>query len=1026
MSALRVATGVASLLAFSPVLLTQTTSWVREAAPGAPPARSGHALCTDQFHHDVVLFGGEGVGLLGDTWRLHAGTWQLAAPGSGPSPRRDHAMAYDAARQRVVLFGGDDGAPTADTWLWDGTSWSQLVIAGPSPRAGHAMAYDATRQRVVLFGGSGAPGTMLADTWEFDGTAWTQVVTAGGPVARDGHAMTFATGQVLLFGGRNPTLGNIADTWRWSGTAWLPVVTAHFPPARREHAMARDGAGRVVLFGGFDTQQRGDTWRYDGVDWSQLQPVGAPPSPRVAAAMADGELRGPAMFGGENGGLLRDAWTLHDSAMPYGQGCGSPALGFVPDPAAPPQLGQLASATVTNAPIAATAVMMGWSREFFGAFPLPLSLSGFGLTGCELLQSADLLGLGVSVLTPTSLSFGFVIPNAPQLVGVDVFVQAYAFAPGANPAQLIVSNAIDWSVSAPLSGTFSIVEPFDTADQFDASASGGTWGGGLGMFGRIGGDGRHGAFDLALATDTGTQIDGRELYLIDCDNTSIPASSTLDGQAALVTDGRFFFSTMTVPADAHVRFVGTSPAVLNVVGRIAVSGVLDVAGRSHAAVPATTQLNGQPGAAGGAFGGRGGDGGDKCLGVGPGSGQFAGHDGEDCHVPAGHAYAASAIGTGGRGSALFPASGLNSDMLFATSPPPTVPLHYALSAVAGGAGGSMWTSGAGGAVTSVEQNGVPLPNQASFMGPATSAGAPMVLFPQPGPQSSQHFLVSGAGGGGAASNTTLALALARQWAPGSGGGGGGGAMALRAGTQLFVHVGGALLANGGSAADRIGTSAGPQPAPGGGGSGGSIVLQCDGATDLAGLIDVRGGQGGFFRVTGGGGLAPGGGTVEIHGGDGGAGFVRFERTFAPLLFELASMQPPATVQNLSSLIELDPLVAMRSQFYSTGTDLPVDYRRYELVALVNGVATTFSDDPAVAPMAATVGAPVRAMFQAARIEPGSGEVIELGPWREFVGNRPGRIGIAAEGFNAFRFQVVLDRTIATQVAVDQLTVVYEQ
>ncbi|MEZ6036616.1 MAG: kelch repeat-containing protein [Planctomycetota bacterium] len=1016
-----------TVAALSPSLHAQSTSWVRDSAPGAPAARSGHALCTDTLLQDVVLFGGQGVTLLGDTWRLHAGAWQQVAVGAGPTARAGHAMAYDAAHQRVVLFGGDDGAPTGDTWSWDGTSWTELAIAGPSPRAGHAMAYDAARQRVVLFGGSAAPGTALADTWEFDGFGWTQAVTAGGPVARDGHAMVFAGGQVLLYGGRSPAIGPVADSWRWSGTLWQPVLTAHFPPARREHAMARDGAGRVVLFGGLDTVQRADTWRFDGVDWTQLAPVGAPPSPRSEAALADGVLAGPLLFGGENGGLLRDSWSLFDAAMPYGQGCGSPALGFVPDPTAPPLLGQLAGATITNAPTVAAGVMMGWSRDLFGPFPLPLSLDGFGMTGCELLQSAEIVGLGASVLTPTSLSFQFPIPNAPHLIGVEVFVQAYGYAPGANPAQLIVSNAIDWALAAPLAGQFSIVEPFDTADQFDAAASGGLWFGGTGTFGRIGGDGRHGAFDLALATATGTQIDGRDLYVIDCDHTVIPADRTIDGLEAVVTDGRFFFSTMTVPADAHVRFVGSSPAVLNVVGRLSVAGVLDVGGESQVATPASTQATGQPGAAGGAFGGRGGAGGNRCLGTGA-QPSYSGQDGEDGRLPAGHAYAFSTVGTGGKGSALFPASGLNADMLFALNPVPTTPLSYALSTVAGGGGGGGgWTAGHPGAVDAVLQGGAPLPNQASFMGPMTAASSQAALFPLPaGAKSSLHFLISGAGGGGAASNSTLAINLARQWAPGSGGGGGGGAMALRAGTQLLLDASGALLANGGSAANRVGPAAGPQPAPGGGGAGGSIVLQCDGATSLPGLIDVRGGDGGLLSVIGGGGLPPGGGQVDAHGGDGGDGFVHFERTFQPSLFDLPNVLPSVSTQHLGPLVELDPLVAMQSTWYATGSDRPVDYRRYELVANVSGVITTFSDDPAVAPMAATVGAPVRARFQAARLDLVTGEVLEVGPWREFVGNRPGHIGIAAEGFNAFRFQLVLDRAVATQVAIDEVRVVYGQ
>ncbi len=66
------------------------------------------------------------------------------------------------------------------------------------------------------------------------------------------------------------------------------------------------------------------------------------------------------------------------------------------------------------------------------------------MPGCDLQQSADVLGLGTSPLTPSTLSFSLAIPNVVSLLGVHVYLQAYAFAPGVNPLQIIVSNGIDW------------------------------------------------------------------------------------------------------------------------------------------------------------------------------------------------------------------------------------------------------------------------------------------------------------------------------------------------------------------------------------------------------------------------------------------------------------------------------------------------------------------------------------------------------------------------------------------------------
>ena len=38
------------------------------------------------------------------------------------------------------------------------------------------------------------------------------------------------------------------------------------------------------------------------------------------------------------------------------------------------------------------------------------------------------------------------IPSAPNLLGLHVYIQAYALAPGANPLQIIISNGIDWVI----------------------------------------------------------------------------------------------------------------------------------------------------------------------------------------------------------------------------------------------------------------------------------------------------------------------------------------------------------------------------------------------------------------------------------------------------------------------------------------------------------------------------------------------------------------------------------------------------
>ena len=240
---------------------------------------------------------------------------------------------------------------------------------------------------------------------------------------------------------------------------------------------------------------------------------------------------------------------------------------------------------------------------------------------------------------------------------------------------------------------FEIEEDFADNLQLDADASAGDWGGSEAVFSEIGGDGRHGEFSVDLAFDTNTTTpEGRRIYELNCDQTIIPPTNTTTGSAIAVTDGRFFFSTMVLPADARLRFVGNSPPVITVAGRLDIQGEIEVMGLSIEVAQVANASFGQDGAPGGIFAGAGGGGGNRCAGVGSGTGEFDGQDGEDARLVAGHAYLASASGTGGRGSALYPTSGMSSDQQFG-SDPPTPGLFYCLSANSGGGGGGLLVPG---------------------------------------------------------------------------------------------------------------------------------------------------------------------------------------------------------------------------------------------------------------------------------------------------------------------------------------------
>jgi hypothetical protein len=412
-------------------------------------------MAFDAARQRMVLFGGWSTTgtILGDAWQWDGTNWTASFSTHYPPARWIGAMAYDAARQRVVLFGGlSNSGAVGDTWEWDGVDWLQRTPAvAPSARWSHALAYDSARQRTVLFGGF-VQGVVNATTWEWDGNTWLQRLPTTVPPPRAEHSLAYdpVRQRTVMFGG---TDGNNArsDTWEWDGTTWQQrVTTGVLLSGRREHAMAYDAARqRVVLFGGNPGGTlSADTVEWDGTVWTQAQPV-VSPSARFGHAMAyDLTRQRLVLFSGAVS--VADTWTRGTLGTPavataYGNGCGIPPVGFEPAPAARPIVGQNAGATITNVTTPLGAVAMGWSNSSYGPFTLPVTLGGIGMPGCDLLQSAEVLGLPATVATTTSLAFSLAIPPGPSLIGARVYLQAYVFAPGANALQVLVSNGIEWT-----------------------------------------------------------------------------------------------------------------------------------------------------------------------------------------------------------------------------------------------------------------------------------------------------------------------------------------------------------------------------------------------------------------------------------------------------------------------------------------------------------------------------------------------------------------------------------------------------
>lgn len=251
--------------------------WSRVAVTSGPRWRNAASAAYDARRGVLVLHGGvQPDADFADTWEFDGAAWKERAVDGGPGAREGAGLAYDAARGEAVLFGGAArGEIRGDTWTWNGERWKKADASGPSPRFPGGFAYGGAGSRVVLCGGHVVDARgfrTLGDTWTWDGTRWTEVVIAG-PSARDGAraAEDPRTGRVWLFGGVEVGTATrpLADLWSWDGKAWTKQ-DATGPAGRAHAAFAFDPRdARFVLAGGSNAPGvvLSDAWSFDGRAW---------------------------------------------------------------------------------------------------------------------------------------------------------------------------------------------------------------------------------------------------------------------------------------------------------------------------------------------------------------------------------------------------------------------------------------------------------------------------------------------------------------------------------------------------------------------------------------------------------------------------------------------------------------------------------------------------------------------------------------------------------------------------------------
>lgn len=264
-------------------------TWQQVATSVTPPARIWHASCFDASRQRVVMFGGGGQGTTahGDTWEYDGTNWHNRSPAAAPGARSGAGMVFDGNLQRVMLFGGftTAGVTLNDTWTWNGVAWSQLnPTISPSIRKAFGMTWNPARQRTVVFGGVRVHvlGSELSDTWEFDGSNWSQLLLANPPAARWAHVLVHDASQALdvMIGGQPSNNTLLPGSWRLDGNGWAPTGGTVQPSGRTYPCMAYDSLRRqVVMFGGSATYwgnppMRGDTWVYSNPNPATLTAFG--------------------------------------------------------------------------------------------------------------------------------------------------------------------------------------------------------------------------------------------------------------------------------------------------------------------------------------------------------------------------------------------------------------------------------------------------------------------------------------------------------------------------------------------------------------------------------------------------------------------------------------------------------------------------------------------------------------------------------------------------------------------------------
>jgi hypothetical protein len=123
----------------------------------------------------------------------------------------------------------------------------------------------------------------------------------------------------------------------------------------------------------------------------------------------------------------------------------------------------------------------------------------------------------------------------------------------------------------------------------------------------------------------------------------------------------------------------------------------------------------------------------------------------------------------------------------------------------------------------------------------------------------------------------------------------------------------------------------------------------------------------------------------------------------------------------------DLRTGFQAKWRSTRQIFPPRILYYQVTARVNGQQVVYTDDPAAFNPADRNDLPLRIYFQGGRVNPATNALEGTpGPWRNYVAETaPGGQSIAEDRATGFRFMIMFNRDIETDVVVEDVTVIIE-